>query len=65
MGSTLVDVQFLELIDVGQDFIELAAVGVDLSGGEFEVRQLGYAYHFFAADFHCFSVWAPLSCSVE
>jgi hypothetical protein len=45
-------VEFLEFADVGEDFVQLTAVKVDLFRREFEVRQLGDADDVFAANFH-------------
>ena len=46
------DVQLLQLANVSEDLIQLAAVGLDFLRGQLQVRQLCDTQHFFAANFH-------------
>ena len=53
------DVDLIELVDVAQDSVELATIGVNLLGRQPEMGQLGNSQHFFAANFHGFDLSAP------
>ena len=46
------DVDLLELIDVAEDAIELASVGVHFLGRQTKMGQFGDSQHFFATNFH-------------
>src|ERR1700736_759798 len=44
------DIELLELVNVGEDLVELAAIQLDFLRRQFQVRQLSDSQNFFAAD---------------
>lgn len=53
-GLDVRGVQFVELADVFEDFVNLRAIGFELGLGEIEVGKFGDAENVFAGDFHGF-----------
>jgi hypothetical protein len=44
------DVELLQLANIGEDLVELAAIELDFLGRQFQVRQLGDSQNIFTAD---------------
>src|SRR5579859_2444262 len=58
-GLDVGGIEFVELADIFENFIDLIAIGFEFGFGEIEIGQIRYSYDVFSGDLHLWFLAAP------